>query len=117
MAKYLTTVGYCSTTKKPFGIQLRDDHGAYVAVGSFATLASGESGDEPEYSGKLVAADTFKCKHCQNDDIIQCVYCGAIVCMKRGVASVTCPKCGRTFNVRYVDFKDLPDSNVKSKKQ
>ena len=117
MAKYLTTVGYCSTTKKPFGIQLRDDQGVYVAVGSFATFSSGESGDEPEYSGKLVAADTFKCKHCQNDDVIQCVYCGAIVCMKRGATSVTCPKCGRTFNVRYVDFKDLGDSKVKSKKQ
>ncbi|MGN1040191.1 MAG: hypothetical protein ACI4QL_02070 [Candidatus Fimimonas sp.] len=116
MAKFITTVGYCSTTKKPFGIQFRDDQGVLVAVGSFATFASGEAGDAPEYSGKMISGKSFKCKHCQNDGIIQCG-CGTVLCIKCGAPTVVCPKCGRTSNVRWVDVDELGNSKVTVDKQ
>lgn len=116
MAKFITTVGYCSTTKKPFGIQFRDDQGVLVAVGSFATFASGESGDAPEYSGKMISGKNFKCKHCQNDGIIQCG-CGTVLCIKRGASGVVCPKCGRTIKVNWVGVDELGNSKVTVDKQ
>ncbi len=116
MSKYVTLTGYCSTTKKPFGIQCEVRDGDYVAVGSFATSAAGGAAKDEELNGKLYAGGNFKCKHCGNDCIIKCS-CGAVICLSNYAPNVVCPKCGTDFKVNWVDIDQLPKTTIKGDKQ
>lgn len=116
MAKYVTLTGYCSTTKKPFGIQCAVEDGDCVAVGSFAVSAAGGAAKDEDVHGKLYAGGSFKCKHCNNDCIIKCS-CGAVICVSNGAPGVVCPKCGSSFNIRWVDRNELHETTIKGDAQ
>lgn len=117
MAKYISLTGYCSTTRKPVGIQFKEYEGNYYAVGSFSATSAGSGETGATYRGKLLSGNGFKCKHCGNDHIIQCS-CGAVLCVANRAPSVTCPKCGNTGNIRWVDnIDDLNSTSINADNQ
>lgn len=115
MAKYITLIGRCTTTSRKLGIQF--EHGKdLVAVGSFSTSADSENGEKQEYTGKIYAGDSFKCRYCGNTSILQCS-CGIISCFKVNESKFTCPACGQNFDVAYVSIDEFDDGKINVDKQ
>lgn len=115
MAKYVALPGYCTTTKKPMGVQFEKNGSDYVAVGAFSGMASGGGGAN-EQSGKILSGPKFKCKHCDNTHVVIC-HCGAILCVPSGESDITCPGCKKTYHVKMVGYDELSDHKVNESRQ
>lgn len=116
MSKYVTLTGYCSTTKKPIGIQFSKVGSHYVAVGSYIVSSASGTGKSEELTGKVYASG-FKCKRCDNTCVIVCS-CNTVICIKSNAPEVTCPKCGKNTIIEWVeDINKLSDSKLNGNKQ
>lgn len=115
MSKYITLIGRCLTTSRKLGIQFECGEDL-VAVGSFSVNADNVTGEKQEHSGKMYAGDTFKCRHCGNDSIIQCD-CGVVSCFKSSDKTFTCPVCGKTYDVYFVSIDELDTRKINTDKQ
>lgn len=116
MAKYVTVIGYCSTTKRLLGLQCENKNGDFVAVGSFSASSTGEGYENEKLNGRIYAGNNFSCKYCGNNSLVIC-YCGAVICVNHGANHVTCPKCGKGFGLKTVSIEELEKTDLKSDKQ
>lgn len=115
MATYKTVAGFCSTTGKPVGFQLREEGSDYYAVGSFTISPGAKAASASEIRGKIFNGG-FKCKLCRNDTFFQCD-CGNLVCTSTTATQATCPSCGQTWQLRLISADEVTESTVKGMKQ
>lgn len=117
MSKIVTTVGACSTHKRPVGLQFVVDGskcelgGSYTIAGNTA-IVSGEA-----ITGKAVIGANFArtgCRACGNKAVFLCGDCGRYVCYdgseKRGF---TCPSCGAVANVPAAISGEIKKSDAR----
>lgn len=112
---YKTVSGFCSTTNKPVGFQLKEEGGAYYVVGSFSITPGSKSTSMSDIRGKIFNGG-FKCKYCQSDSFFQCD-CGNLICAHITATKATCPSCHKEWQLRVISDDEVKETTVKGIKQ
>lgn len=112
MAKVITTVGACSTKKKPVGFQFLIGMGESSLEGSYSITGDTAIVSGEPLPGKPVIGSNFAkngCKYCGNKHVFFCGCCNRFVCYDgRAAAGFVCPSCGNTAKVPAASGNDIP---------
>jgi len=104
----------CSKTKKLFGITVEEREKKWVRKWAFP-IGESKAKTEGYDKNKVSLGETDRaypgCPHCKDGGFVKCGSCGKIGCAggleKRGNnESYTCPWCGKTADLEYVDSVD-----------
>ena len=111
MAKIITTVGACSTRKKPIGLQFVVEGGESALSGSFSVGAKIVVSAEGLTGAPVIGAAYARtgCKYCGNKHVYQCGACKKFVCYD-GTAQKNheCPLCGSRADVPACNDSRIP---------
>ena len=111
MAKIITTVGACSTRKKPIGLQFVAEGSECALSGSFSVGAKIVVSAEGLTGTPVVGAAYARtgCKYCGNKHVYQCGACKKFVCYD-GTAQKNheCPLCGSRADVPACNDSRIP---------
>lgn len=103
MSKINTTVGMCSTEKKPIGFQFVLDGGEWSLCGSFSVAATGSVVvNDRDLSGTPTLSPAYSklgCRLCGNRFVYQCGKCKKFICYRGTAGRLTCPVCGDVAEV------------------
>jgi len=101
----------CSKNKKLFGMRVEEREKTWVSTWAFP-IDETKAKNEGFFANKVTLGDTDSeypgCPHCKDGGFVRCGSCGKIGCSggteKKGeMGSYTCPWCGYTGDIEYVD--------------
>lgn len=111
MAKIITTVGACSTRKRPIGLQFSVDGTRCELAGSFSVGATAVVSPEGLSGTPSVGASFARvgCKYCGNKHVYQCGACKKFICYD-GAAKrdFECPSCGSRADIPACSDARIP---------
>ena len=106
----IAVLAVCEETKKSFGITIDPKGRELRFIWAFKIdkeKAHREKFDAHNVKGAIVLDKNFPgCPYCHTKHFYICGYCGTVVCF-HGQNVVTCPSCGNTGEIQYVESFDL----------